>query len=234
MYGTDQQTGSDTKLFNVRSTYAIEGFRLNGFYDQNSLHSIYPEFLAGEQESVSDTTGHDFGFGANRNLPINGSFFVNYTRSEATTDFQGEANNTTNYTTSTETSGVTFHPVQKLSLFANESYTDNLSGYFNQNLINSGTVQTPFNFGSGSKSFTAGGGATYQFTNFLSTQGQATYYNQSYFEQNYTGTYISGTVNYARRHLRYVYLFRGRGGTVQWPGQQLGGLHRQHELLSEG
>jgi hypothetical protein len=199
IYGTDQQTGSDTKLFNVRSTYSIEGFRMNGFYDHNSLHSIYPEFLAGEQESVSDTTGHDFGFGANRNLPINGSFFVNYTRSEATTDFEGEANNTSNYTTSTETSGVTFHPVQKLSLFANESYTDNLSGYFNQNLINSGTVQTPFNFGSGSKSFTAGGGATYQFTNFLSTQGQATYYNQSYFDQNYTGTYISGTVNYARR-----------------------------------
>jgi hypothetical protein len=199
VYGTDQETGSDTKLFNVRSSYAIEGFRLNGFYDHNTLHSTYPEFLAGEQESVSDTAGHDFGFGANRNLPINGSFYVNYTRSEATTDFQGQADNTTNYTTSTETSGATIRPLQKLSLFANESYTDNLSGYFNQNLINTGTVQTPFNFGSGSRSFTVGGGATYQFTNYLSTQAQATYYDQYYFDKSYTGTYITGTVNYARR-----------------------------------
>jgi hypothetical protein len=199
VYGTNQETGSDTKLFNVRSSYAIEGFRLNGFYDHNDLNSTYPQFLAGEQESVSNTTGHDFGFGANRNLPLNGSFYVNYTRSEATTDFLGEQDNTSNYTTSTENSGAIFRPAEKLSLFLNQSYTDNLSGYFNQNLINSGTAQTPFNFGSGSSSSTVGGGATYQFTNFLSTQGQATYYDQYYFDKSYTGTYISGTVNYARR-----------------------------------
>ena len=199
VYGTNQETGSDTKLFNLRSSYAIEGFRVNGFYDHDSLYSTYPEFLAGEQESVSNTSGHDFGFGANRNLPINGSFYVNYSRSQAGTDFLGQNNSTSNYTTSTETSGATFRPTQKLSLFMNQSYTDNLSGYLNQNLINSGTVQTPFNLGVGSNSLTAGGGAAYQFTNFLSTQAQATYYDQSYFGKSYTGTYISGTVNYARR-----------------------------------
>ena len=94
VYGTDQETGADTKLFNVRSTYAIEGFHLNGYYDHNHLHSIYPEFLAGEQESVSNSSGQDFGFGANRNLPLNGSFYVNYSRSEATTDFLGQQDST--------------------------------------------------------------------------------------------------------------------------------------------
>lgn len=201
VYGTDQETGSDTKLFNLRSTYAIEGFHLNAYYDHNSLHSTFPEFLAGEQESISDTTGHDYGFGVNRNLPINGSFYANYSRSEATTNFVGEGSNTDSYTTSTETSGATFHPLQKLSLFVNQSYTSNLSGYFNQNLIDSGTLQTPFNLGSGSNSLTLGGGATYQFTNYLSTQAQATYYDQYYFDKSYTGTYITGTVNYARRLL---------------------------------
>ncbi len=233
VYGTDQETGSDTKLFNVRSSYAIEGFHLNGFYDHNSLHSTYPEFLAGEQESVSDTTGHDFGFGVNRNLPINGSFYANYSRSEATTDFLGQGDNTNSYTTSTETSGATFHPLQKLSLFVNQSYTDNLSGYFNQNLIDSGTVQTPFNLGSGSNSLTLGGGATYQFTNYLSTQAQATYYDQYYFDKSYTGTYITGTVNYARRLFDMFTFSAGVVEAVQWPGQQLGGFHRQRELLSQ-
>jgi hypothetical protein len=201
VFGTDQETGSDTKLFNLRSTYAIEGFHLNGFYDHNSLHATYPEFLAGEQETVSNTSGHDLGFGANRNLPINGSFYVNYTRSEATTDFLGENDTTTNYTTSTETSGATIHPTQKLSLFVNESYTDNLSGYLNQNLINSGTVQTPFDLGSGSNSLTFGGGAAYQISNFMGAQAQATYYDQHYFGKSFTGTYITGTLNYNRRIL---------------------------------
>jgi hypothetical protein len=199
VYGTDQQTGSDTKLFNVRSTYAIDGLRLNGYFDHTNLHSTVPEFLAGEQESVSNTSGHDLGFGANRNLPFNGSFYANYNRSEASTDFQGEEPSTSSYTTSTETSGVTFHPLQKLSLFANENYTDNLSGYLNQNLIASGAVQTPINLGSGSNSLTLGGGANYQFTSFLSAQAQATYSDQYYFGQGYTGTYFSGTVNYTHR-----------------------------------
>ena len=212
VYGTNQETGSDTKLFNLRSSYAIEGFRLNGFYDHDSLHSTLPQFLAGEQESVSNTSGHDFGFGANRSLPVNGSFYVNYNRSQASTDFLGQTDSTSSYTTSTAASGVTFHPTQKLSLAANESYTDNLSGYLNQTLINSGTLQTPVDLGSGSKSLTLGEGATYQFTNYLSGQAQATYYDQYYFNKSYTGFYVSGTVNYARRILD---LFTFSAGVVE-------------------
>jgi len=199
VYGTDQETSSDTKLFNVRSTYAIEGFLLNGYFDHTDLHSTYPEFLAGEQESVQNTSGHDVGFGASHNLPLNGSFYADYSRSAASTDFLGQGDNTTSYTTSNETSGATFQPIQKLSLFVSQSYTDNLSGFLNQNLINSGTVQTPFNLGSGSDSLQFGGGATYQFTHFLSAQAQATYYDQYYFGKSYTGTYISGTVDLSRR-----------------------------------
>ena len=212
VYGTDQQSGSDTKLFNVRSTYAIEGFRLNSYYDHNTLHSVLPEFLAGEQESVSDTSANDFGFGANRNLPFNVSFYTNYNRSEASTDFLGAQDSTSSYTTSTETAGATFHPLQKLSLMTNESYTDNLSGYLSQNLVNGGIVQQPLNLGTGSNSLTFGGGATYQFTNSLSGQAQATYYDQRYFDKNYTGTYISGTVYYARRLWN---LFSFSGGVVE-------------------
>jgi len=212
VYGTDQQTGSDTKLFNVRSNYAIEGFRLTGFFDHNSLHSTVPEFLAGEQESVSNTDGHDFGFGATHNLPLHGTFYSNFSQSESSTDFLGQSDSTTNYTTSTETSGATFHPLAKLSLFVNQSYTDNLSGYFDQTLVNSGTVQTPFNLGSGSNSLTLGGGASYQFTNFLSAQAQANYYDQYYFDKRYTGTYITGTVNYSRKILN---MFTFSGGVIE-------------------
>ena len=199
VYGTNEESGTDTKLFNLRSTYAIEGFHLNGFFDHNTLDANYPAFLSGQQESVSNTTGHDFGFGANRSLPINGSFYANYNRSSAATDFTGEEDNTTSYTTSTETTGAVFHPTQKFSVFVNQGHTDNLSGYLSQNAVTSATVTTPFDLGSGSHSMQFGGGVTYQFTNFLSTQAQATYYDQYYYDQSYTGTYISGTVNYSRR-----------------------------------
>ncbi len=212
VYGTDQQTETDTKLFNVRSTYSIEGFRLNGYFDHNDLHSKYPSFLVGQEASVSNTGGHDFGFGANRNLPFNGSFYASYNRSAATTDFLGTTKNTTDYTTDTQTSGVTFHPFQKLSVFANESYTNNLSGFLTQNLVNGNPVPAVFDLGVGSHSLQMGGGATYQFTNFLSTQAQATHYSQHYFGRDFSATFISGNVNYSRRILN---MFSFSAGVVE-------------------
>lgn len=212
VYGSNQQSGSDTKLFNIRSTYSIEDFHINGYFNHNTLRSLYPAFLSGEEESVANTSGHDFGFGANHNLPLHGSFYANYNRSTATTDFTGQTDSSTSYTTGTETSGVSFHPTTKLSVFSNESYTDNLSGFLTQSLVSSGTVQSPIDLGSGSNSLQVGGGAAYQFTNFLSAQTQATYYDQYYFGKSYTGTFVSGTVNYARRIFD---MFTFSGGVVE-------------------
>jgi hypothetical protein len=204
VYGTNQETNSSNKLFNLRSNYQIEGFHLNAFYDHTSFDSKFPEFLAGQQESTSDTSGHDYGFGATHNLPLHGSFYANYSRSSATSDYfssQGQASNTSSYNDSNENMGASFHPTQKLSLFVNQNYTSNLSGYLNQNFINNGTPTPGVNLGSGSHSTTVGGGAEYQFTRYLSAQTQATHYSQYYFGHSYTGTYVSATVNYSKRVL---------------------------------
>ncbi len=199
VYGTDEETGSNSKLFNLRSTYTMEGFRLNAYYDHTNFDSTFPAFLSGGTESVENTSGHDEGIGATHSLPINGTFYANFSRSTETSDYFGEDQNTTHFTTDSENSGATFHPTQKLSLFVNQNYTDNLSGFFSQSLIDSGAIAPLINLGSGSNSLTFGGGATYQVTHFLSTQAQATHYEQSYFGKTYTGTFASGTVNYSRR-----------------------------------
>lgn len=201
VYGTDQETGSSNKNFNLHSSYSIEGFLLNGYFDRNSLHSTYPEFLSGEGQSVSDSSGHDFGIGTSHNLPWNGSFYASYNRSSAFTEYSGSSDMANNYTNNNEAAGANFHPTAKLGLFVNENYNDNLSGYLNQQLVNGGVAPNTYNLGTGSISMTFGGGANYQFTNFLSTQAQATYYRQYYFGHAYTGTYVSGTLNYSRRLL---------------------------------
>jgi len=204
LYGTDQETDSSTRLFNVHSNYQISGFRLNAYFDHNSLNSKYPEFLSGEQ-AVQDSSGHDFGFGAQHSLPLHGSFYVNYNRASASSDYvsnQGQndgTSNTSSYTDSTETTNASFHPTTKLSLNVTQNYTDNLTGYLAQNLGSNGTAPPGVNLGSGSYSSTLGGGATYNFTNFLSAQAQATYYDQHYFGNSYTGEYLSGTLNYGKR-----------------------------------
>ncbi len=205
LYGTGQKADSDTRLFNVHSNYQIIGFRLNGYYTHNSLESSFPAFLSGEQEAVQNSSGQDFGFGAQHNLPMHGLAYINYNRASANNDYlsnagQGEnTSNTSNYTENEETASATFHPTQKLSWNVTQNYTDNLTGYLVQNLGSNGAAPQGLNLGSGSHSSILGGGTTYQFTNFLSASAQATYYDQFYFGQSYTGEYLAGTVNYGKR-----------------------------------
>ena len=202
LYGTNEEANSSTQLFNVHSTYQIEGFRLNGYYDHNSLNSKFPEFLSGQGEAVQDSSGQDFGFGAQHSLPLHGSFNASYSRANATSHYvsnQGQHANMSDYTVGTETVVASFHPTSKLSLNVTQNYTDNLNGYLTQTIAGTGAVTPGVDLGSGSHSSTFGGGATYQFTNYLGATGQATYYDQYYFGKSYTGTYLSGTVNYSRR-----------------------------------
>jgi hypothetical protein len=204
IYGTSQETNSNTRLFNVRSGYQIAGFRLNAFFDRNSLHSKFPEFLAGQSASVQDSTSHDVGFGALHSLPLHGQFYANYNRSSADTNYFSDAglsSNRSSYTDDIVNTGASFHPTQKLSLNVTENYTSNLNGYLAQSLSSTGTPQPGISLGSGAHSSTVGGGATYNFTNNLSASSQATYYDQQYFGKTYTGTYVVGTVNYGKRLL---------------------------------
>jgi len=204
IYGTSEQTSSSTQLFNVRSGYEIAGFRLNSFFDRNSVNSKFPQFLSGQQDAVQDSTGHDVGLGAQHALPMHGQFYANYDRASADSNYfseTGHTSNTTSYTDDIVNTGASFHPTQKLSLNVTENYTSNLNGYLAQNLSSTGTPEPGLSLGSGAHSSTVGGGATYQFTNFLSASSQATYYDQHYFGRSYSGTYLSGTVNYGKRIL---------------------------------
>jgi len=204
IYGTSEETQSSTRLFNIRSGYQVAGFRLNSFYDRNSLNSTLPEFLAGQSESVQDSTGNNIGLGAQHAAPLHGQFFANFERSSAESNYfsnTGQSSDTSHYTDDIVNAGASFHPTQKLSLNVTENYTSNLNGYLSQSLSTNGTVVPGIDLGSGAHSSTVGGGATYQFTNDLGVSAQATYYDQEYFGKTYTGTFLSGTVSYGKRLL---------------------------------
>ena len=206
LFGTDQQDNTSTHLFNLHSNYDIAGFRLNGFFDHTSLHSEFPQFLSGSLDAEQSSSGHDLGVNAQHALPEHGIFAVSYIRSSATGNYlvpsqQDSTSSSSSYTDSTESANASFHPNTKLSLNLTQNYTDNLTGYLSQSLGNNLAPAAGINLGSGSYSSTMGGGASYSFTNFLSAQAQATYYDQHYFGKSYSGEYLSGTVNYGKRIL---------------------------------
>ncbi|MGA9529724.1 MAG: hypothetical protein WBS24_16545 [Terriglobales bacterium] len=200
IFGTSEQATSSTKLLNIHSNYSIAGFRLNASYGHNSLNSEYPEFLTGEGDSQQDSSGQNFGFGVQHSLPIHGSFYANIERSSfsGTSSGGGSIPDQTSYTDDIENAGASFHPTQKLSFNLTENYTSDLSGYLSQSLSSGGNI-VPVNLGSGSHSTTMAGGIGYLLTQSISASAVATHYDQFYFGQDYTGTFLSGTLAGAKR-----------------------------------
>lgn len=204
IYGTDQQTSSNTKLLNIRSDYSIVGFRLNAFYIHDIFKSAFPQFLSGQSESIQDSSSNNVGVGAQHALPLHGQFYANYTRTSSDSSYftsGGQATNSSNYIDDIENAGASFHPTQRLSFNFAENYTSNLSGYLAQSLTPNGPPVPGINLGTGSHSMTLTGSTGYQFTNDLSGSVNATHYDQYYFGQNYTGSFFSGNLAYARKLL---------------------------------
>jgi len=217
VYGTDQESSGHNKNFNVHSGYALAGWRLNAYYDRHSYDSVFPEFLSGIQESVSNSTANDIGVNGQHSLPLHGSFAASYTWSTASSDYltntadSSSLPSTTSYTTQTENASASFHPTQKFGFSFNESYTDDLSGYINQAIINGGGIPVNVNLGSNSQSLTLSGGASYQISRTMSASVTANHYQQYYFGQNYDGNYLSANLNYGRKLLN---MFTLSGGIV--------------------
>ena len=203
IFGTSDQADSSSKLFNLRSTYRLAGFSLNAFYTHQNLNSHSPEFLTAEPGTATqESSGQSEGVGATHNLPLHGTFYASYNRSTINDNFSDGLTtqpNVSNYTTDTETTGVTIHPTNKLSFSASEEYLGDLSGYIAQSLNPNGAPVLGVNLGGGTHSLTMGGGVSYQITNSLASSAQATHYNQTYLGQTHTGTFLSGTVSYGKR-----------------------------------
>ncbi len=206
LYGTDQESSNSLDLLNVRSSYKWDGFLLNAYYDHTKVQSLFPDFLSGSvSDNLTYSKGQDIGISTSRNVPLwDGTMFATYTHSDYSTNFAAGTTDNTNssYNADTENAGISFHPEPRLSLYGNESYTNNLSGYFIQGLANNnnGSIPLPVvNLGTNSYSMTVNGGVGYQLSNNISSNAQISYYNQYYYGISYTGTFVSGMLTYGRK-----------------------------------
>ena len=206
VFGTNEESHAATKTLNLRSGYHLEGWNLNAFYQHLSFDSKIPLFLSGEPNTdFSSSTGDMVGANASHSLPWNGSVALSFSHSIFSGDFESSVQtykSHSSYSTNIESANVSFHPTTKLTLFGNENYTDNLDGFLYQSILTTGGGLPLTQENSSANSFTAAGGASYNFTHNLFGQAQITYFQQSYFGNTYDGSFFSATVGYNKRILQ--------------------------------
>ena len=171
VFGTNEESSGSTKTLNVRSTYELAGWRLAGQYNHLNITSDFPYFLSGEVgTNFSDSTGNSLTFSGIHSLPWHGSIAITYNHSNYSGDFGtsfSDHTGVTDYTTNIETANASFRPTNKLTLYVDQSFTDNLNGYLYQNIANSGGGIPVIQLNSQADSSTLSTGATYNFTRDL-------------------------------------------------------------------
>jgi len=205
VYGTNADGSSDYHNFNAHVFYQIDGFNLNGGFVHSQTHSEYPLVLQNQQLESLDNDGNTFTFGATHTLPFQGTFGVNYNRSDFSSGFtDGHYNGTVD----TVNANVNLHPLEKLTLGANFNYTDNLVGTIYQNVVTAGGVLQQSTPGQTSSSWDASGLASYNPAKHWIFTGTFEHREQSYFGSAYGSNSMTSSVNYWNR------IFNGSFNTV--------------------
>lgn len=205
IFGTNEESHSSLKTFNLRSSYRVARWNLNAYYQLLDNNSRIPSFLSGSTVTdFSSSSGNTIGVNGSHPLPWNGSVSLGYSYSTFSGDFSDSFDplrSHTDFSTNIQTANLNLSPTRKLGIYATESYTDNLNGFLYENVLNSGGGLPILQQNSTANSFTSTAGANYLILPNLYSQGQITFFHQSYFGNTYDGSYLSATIGYNKRVL---------------------------------
>lgn len=197
IYGSSAHSSSTGHTWNVRSSYVLAGFKLNAFFTEGGTHGDVPSFLSGEANQISDSSGHTEGINVSHRLPVQGFFAASYMRSSYSSSELGTTGSEN--TVDTISANASFRPMPRLTITTNTSYSDNLSGSLNEQIISSGGTPVNTNLGSTSRSFTVNGGIGYAISTNMGAQANVSRQVQYYAGTSYAATFMSGTIYYNRK-----------------------------------
>ena len=188
--GSNSDTETSFRQFNLSSSYRIAGFDLNGFFNNQNAFTRFPEFL-GAGSNVSDTASTSYGASASHALPLSGTFGAGWTRTTFSSDRGGRGPTTTD----SANASASVSPFRKLTVSGNVRYIGNLIGALEQELTTGGTPLT-LERDNSSKSIVFSGITYYSIGRGLSLVGHVTHREQFYGGRDYSDTQYGGTLNY--------------------------------------
>ncbi len=195
IYGLSQSSSSSSHTFNLNSSYQWLGFGLGASYYRGAATSEFPEFLSGSSQlETSNSSDHGYSFNASHRLPWNGSSFASYNSSSVDSKFQ---TTDTNFTVDTFTTGAAIHPGSKLNMSAGMSYSSNLSGSIEEQLIAAGGAVIPSQINSASRSYDYNGAIGYIPVQHVQVQGSAERRVQDFLGRTYGADIYTAQTNYS-------------------------------------
>lgn len=195
VYGTDNQGKNSFHSLNLHSSYQIDGFNTGAYFTSGGSHALIPEVIEGESTAEINSDSRAYGFNVQHRLPMQGSAAASWTRSQWNSVYSGT---NSNGTIDTFNALAAVHPMQKLALSVNATYSDNLSGQLIESVVSAGGVIPGLNTNQSSNSMDVMATAGYAPAANLQTDAFVERRTQSFLGQNYGVNSYGVGATYAR------------------------------------
>jgi len=195
VYGTQQDSFNHFHSVFGNANYTIDGFHLTGGIHYSNDDALFPQIEAGEAPERTSSDSTIYTLGMTRNIPLEGSTWVNYTRNTTDYDTPGMSSS---QTSDIVNGGVALRPTSRLTLQLNADYNDNLAGSIFQSIAGSGAIAPIAITEQPSHSWGVTGSAQYSVLPGLYVSGSVAHRQQEFLDEEYDSNSFSGSVNYGR------------------------------------
>jgi hypothetical protein len=193
LYGIQQDSLSDFHTVFGNVNYTVDGFHLSGGIHYSNVNSLLPELVSGGTPEKASSDSTTYTLNMTRNVPLDGSTWVNFTRASAGYDSLGLSSTES---TDVVTAGVALKPTAKLTTQVIGDYNDNLAGTIFQQVTSSGAIAPLSLTQAPSHSWDLTGSAQYSITQSLYVAGTISHQQQLFLGESFASTAYSGSVNY--------------------------------------
>jgi hypothetical protein len=135
--GSDAQSSVSTNSVSINSSYRLAGWSLNGGFAHLTSDTNSNGLLGSDEGQITNTSTNSYTVGTGHSLPLSGGFGLSYSRTDYDSSLIGDVSGTNKGTTD-NINGNLGLKVWRLPVTANATYSDNVYGSFEQQLLSSG------------------------------------------------------------------------------------------------
>ena len=135
--GSDAQNDVKTDSFGVNSSYLVKGFNLGAGYTHQVSDANSLGILGSGEDEITNTATNAYSVNLGHKLPLNGGFGVGFVRTDYDSSLSGLTTGTNNGVTDNANANLSLQ-VWRLPVTATATYTDNVYGSIEEQIIASG------------------------------------------------------------------------------------------------
>ncbi len=137
LLGSDAQNDVKTDSFGVNSSYLVKGFNLGAGYTHQVSDANSLGILGSGEDEITNTATNAYSVNLGHKLPLNGGFGVGFVRTDYDSSLSGLTTGTNNGVTDNANANLSLE-VWRLPVTATATYTDNVYGSIEEQIIASG------------------------------------------------------------------------------------------------